>query len=61
MQVKPVADNESLPSNDGLSKGVDAEIGAPHFPDERLLKCFVILLGSLTRGVGDSLPASWKA
>ena len=58
MQVKPIADDNSLPSNDGLNKWVESEIGASHFADERLAKRFGTLLGMLTRRVGDSLPAA---
>ncbi len=49
MQVKPIADDNSLPSNDGLNKWVESEIGASHFADERLAKRFGTLLGMLTR------------
>jgi hypothetical protein len=58
VQVKPIADDNSLPSNDGLNKWVESEIGASHFADERLAKRFGTLLGMLTRRVGDSLPAA---
>lgn len=58
MQVKPIADDNSLPSNDGLNKWVESEIGASHFADERLAKRFGTLLGMLTRRAGDSLPAA---
>ena len=56
IQVKPIADDNSLPSNDGLNKWVESEIGASHFADERLAMRFGTLLGMLTRRVGDSLP-----
>ena len=58
MQVKPIADDNSLPSNAGLNKWVESEIGASHFADERLAKRFGTLLGMLTRRVGDSLTAA---
>ena len=64
MQVKLIADDNSLPSNDGLNKWVESEIGASHFADERLAKRFGTLLGMLTRRAGDSLPAAcedWAA
>ena len=57
MQVKPISDDNSLLSNDRLSKWVESEIGASHFTDERLAKRFGTLLGMLTRRVGDSHPA----
>ena len=49
MQVKPIADDKSLPSNDGLNKWVESEIGASHFADERLANGFGTLLDLLTR------------
>ena len=58
MQVKPIAEDNSLPSNDGLNKWVESEIGAWYFADERLAKRFGTLLEMLTRRVGDSLPAA---
>ncbi len=58
MQVKPIADDNSLPSNGGLNKWVESEIEASHFADERLAKRFGTLLGLLTRRIGDSLFAA---
>jgi len=60
VQVKPIADDNSLSSNDGLYKWIESEIGASHFSDERLAKHFVTLLGMLTRRVGHSLPAAFE-
>ncbi len=58
MQVKPIANDNSSPSNDGLNKWVKSEIGASHFADERLAKRCGTLLARLARRVGDSLPAA---
>ena len=58
MQVKPIADDNSSPSNYRLDKWVESEIGASDFADERLAKRFGTLLGMLTRRVGDSLSAA---
>ena len=60
MKVKPIADDDSSPSNDGLNKWVESEIGASHFADERLAKRFGTLLGMLTRRVGTWVYLVWS-
>ena len=58
MQVQPIADDNSLPSNDGFNKSVESVIGASHFADERLAKPFGTLLGMLPHRISDRLPAA---
>ena len=38
MQVKPIADDNSLPSNDGLNKRVESEIGPRNFSSVKVSK-----------------------
>lgn len=54
MQVRPIADDNGLPSNYGLNEWVESEIGDPDFADQRLVRGFGTLLGMLTRKVADS-------
>ncbi len=58
MRIKLIADDNRLPSNDGLYKWVESEIRISLFADERLAKRFGTLLGMLTRRVGDGPPAA---
>jgi hypothetical protein len=48
VQVKLIGGDNSSPSNDGLNKWVESEIGTLHFADESLAKLFGTLLGILT-------------
>jgi hypothetical protein len=60
MQFKPIPDDNILPSDDGLKKWVESDIGASHFAGERLAKPFGTVLSMFTRRVGGSLAVAVK-